>query len=100
MKNTSVEKAYIEGLKKEAGNSELKKFKSFDDVPWESVQGITWNEELDIPVYVRGTIIPVPYTDAAREELRKVAGEYLSSVPHENRLGAKAMPVAREPGEL
>jgi hypothetical protein len=55
---------------------------------------------LNIPVYVRGTIVSVPYTDAAREELRKVADDYLSTVPAEKRLGAKAMPVAPEPDGL
>jgi hypothetical protein len=98
--NTAVEKAYIEGLKKIAVSDELKGFKSADDIPWESFHLVTWDEALNIPVYIHGSTIPVPYTEAIREELRKVAGEYLSTVPQEKRLGAKAMSVAPELDDL
>lgn len=97
---TTVEKAYVEGLKKAAKDKELREFKSADDIPWESRHWITWNKALNIPVYVRATIVSVPYTEEAREELRKVAGDYLTTVPPEKRLGAKVMPVAPEPDGL
>ncbi|RBP45071.1 hypothetical protein DES53_10367 [Roseimicrobium gellanilyticum] len=100
IKNTAVEKAYREGLKKVAAKAELKEFKSADDIPWESRNWVKWDEELNIPVYVRGTVVQVPYTEATREELRKVASDYLTTVPVEKRLGAKVMPVAPEPDGL
>jgi hypothetical protein len=98
--STTVEKAYVEGLKKAAKDKELKEFKSADDIPWESRHWIAWDKALDIPVYVRGTIVSVPYTEGMRSELRKVAGDYLTTVPQERRLGAKVMPVTPEPDGL
>ncbi|QIF04289.1 hypothetical protein [Roseimicrobium sp. ORNL1] len=98
--STTVEKAYVEGLKKAAQDKELKDFKSADDIPWESRHWITWNKALNIPVYVHGTIVRVPYTEEVRGELRKVAADYLTTVPPEKRLGAKVMPVAPEPDGL
>jgi hypothetical protein len=100
LSGTSVDKAYREGLKDVAQKGELKNYKSREDIPWESRHWITWDEALGIPVYARGTVVQVPYTEAMREQLRKVASDYLSTVPPEKRLGAKVMPVAPEPDGL
>jgi hypothetical protein len=96
---TAVEKAYVEGLKKLAA-TQLKEYKSEDDIPWETRHWVIWDKALNIPVYANGRTIPVPYTEAVREQLRKVASDYLSTVPPEKRLGAKVMPVAPEPDGL
>lgn len=100
LEGTSVEKSYVEGLRKIAASDELKSFKSPDDIPWDSRHWIRWDEALNIPVHVQGSVVQVPYTEAVREELRKVAADYLATVPQEKRRAARAMPVAPEPDGL
>ena len=94
--SSSVEKVYVEGLKKNAAKGELKELKAAEDIPWESRHWIVWDAGLNIPVYAHGSVVRMPYTAEARAELRKLAQDFLASVPAEQRRGAKAMRVNAE----
>ncbi len=96
LKDTSVEKAYRAGMEKRAGEDDLKEIKSPEDIPWESRFVITWDKTLNLPVHAYRSVVNVPYTEAARQELLKAVQAYLDSVSPEKRTGVHAMVLSPE----
>jgi hypothetical protein len=89
--NTEIEKEHAAGLRKIASEGELKDIKTAQDIPYESRNLIVWDKKIGIPVYRSGGRINVPYTEALRDEVRRVAEDFLKNVPPSQWKGEAAM---------